>query len=229
VATTPLPVIHFFRAVETVVPRGADIVFEWDVENATRLVLHGPDGVAITLDPRVGRQAVRADASGTYTLQALHMGGSTTLESGLVRTFELPPLDPFGSRILQQLIPQIPELPPADFGSIPTLPARPSVEIGSDFVPAIPLPSVEALVGSATSTDIGRWLSGLASPSFGQMEHLSGLGQEFAAAGGAMHDLVDQAYEHLRVELTDAASAHLAAAMITVRNRIAAKAAAVKP
>lgn len=143
------PEIHAFRTASETVPRGSDIVFVWDVSNASAAFLTGPNGFSTPVDPSWGGYTAKAGVSGTYTLQVSRRGATCTQTSNYVHVFDLPEFQLSDVANVSRFVPQVPALPPVEFESIlHDVPARPSVEIGTSFVPQLRAPSVEPILSA---------------------------------------------------------------------------------
>lgn len=140
---TEPPEITDFRAVSAAVPRGSDLLFTWDVRDATAAYLRGPHGFSMPVDPDWGYCAVPITHSGVFEFVATRRGATTIRPSGFVIAFDLPEFDL--ADVYEHII-DIPKLEPADLGpTLEDLPRRPAVEISSDFLPSVTLPPVATL------------------------------------------------------------------------------------
>ncbi|MEU1972867.1 hypothetical protein ABZ477_14520 [Microbacterium sp. NPDC019599] len=149
---TEPPEIADFRALSTVVPRGSDLLFTWEVRNATATHLRGPNGFSMPVDPEWGYCAVPITHSGIFALEASKRGVTTVQRSSFVTAFDLPEFDL--ADVCERIV-EIPSLEPVELGTVfDGVPRRPSVEIGSDFVPSVTIPPVTTLTTAiATMTE----------------------------------------------------------------------------
>lgn len=143
------PTIISFRAAPTVLPRGHDAVFLWEVAGATGAYLHGPNGFTAPVDPTWGRYTVTVDHSGFYTLEIQRRGYRVTQQSEALQVFDIPEF------VLSEHLPPFPTIPSLEGVQIAavlqSLPERPAVDIGTDFIPAIESPNIESLLGQLSA------------------------------------------------------------------------------
>lgn len=140
---TEPPEIVDFRAVSIAVPRGSDLMFTWEVRNATAAYLRGPNGFSMPVDPTWGYFAVAITNSGAFALEVSRRGVTTIRRSAFITAFDLPEFDlaDVGAQIVD-----LPPLEPVVVGTIfDDVPRRPAVEIGSDFIPSVSIPPVSML------------------------------------------------------------------------------------
>ena len=212
---TQPPVIKDFHAVSTVVPRDQDLLLLWDVENADSAFVHGPDGFSVTVDPAWGQCPVTVRKSGIYTLEVQKKRGSGVSQSTeFIQTFDIPPFDA-NKDLLLQLMPEIPALEPVDITSVlEGLPARPTVDIGTDFIPDIPMPSAEtflsqldALTGSISSVDlVNKAISSYRPPTFDQVSQIGNITSNLDAGSQIVRKALSDAQDLIEVSLQQAIS-----------------------
>ncbi|MDY0910896.1 hypothetical protein [Microbacterium sp. CFBP9034] len=140
---TEPPEIAQFGALSTAVPRGSDLMFTWEVRNATAAYLRGPNGFSMPVDPNWGYLALPVTHSGDFALEASRRGATTVRRSAFITVFDLPEFDvaDVAGRIVE-----IPTLEPISLGTILNdVPHRPTVEIGADFIPSVTIPPIATL------------------------------------------------------------------------------------
>ncbi len=139
-------------AVSTVVPRGSDLLFTWEVRNATAAFLRGPNGFSMPVDPTWGYCAVAITQSGVFALEASRRGTTTVQRSNFITAFDLPEFDL--ADVAEQIV-ELPDVAPVELSTIfDDVPRRPTVEIGTGFIPSVTIPPVATLTTAiATMTD----------------------------------------------------------------------------
>lgn len=237
-AATRSPTINYFRPVTTVVPRGGDVVFLWDVENAKEAFLRGPNGFSTKVDPGRGQYGVEVKTSGTYTLEVLRRGASVSQPSEFIQVFDLPDFDITSSTVLSNLVPTIPAVAPVDINSVlEALPERPAVSIGSSFIPRIPNPSavplirqLNALTGEVSPLEVvNRTIESYTPPALGWITDLGQVTGDLLAGGNALQDSFGIARHDLQESLQNATAATLADAIHRVNDGVTRKQQSVMP
>jgi hypothetical protein len=232
------PVINDFHPVSTVVPRNEDVLFVWDVENATVAFLHGPNGFSTPVDPNWGQYTVSVPKSGVYTLEIMKREASARQPSDFIQVFDMPDFDIASSTTLSKLVPAIPALQPVEIASVlESLPARPAIEIGADFIPKIPAPSADpilrqlaALAGTVSSVDlVNQAIQTYAPP---VLTHAAGIEQitgKLAVGERLVRNVLDSAQADLKATLEEAIAGSLADAVRRVNDAVTNKRNSVMP
>jgi len=141
-------------------------------------------------------------------------GSGVSQSTEFIQTFDIPPFDA-NKDLLLQLMPEIPALEPVDITSVlEGLPARPTVDIGTDFIPDIPMPSAEtflsqldALTGSISSVDlVNKAISSYRPPTFDQVSQIGNITSNLDAGSQIVRKALSDAQDLIEVSLQQAIS-----------------------
>ena len=230
------PVIRAFYPLTTVVPRGNDIVFVWDVDNAFTARLRGPNGFSQEVTPSWGRYTIPATHSGKYSLEVGRKGYIVSQDSELIQVFEVPEFDITNSRLP---MPQIPSLAPVEVNSIlQSLPVRPAVEIGTDFIPALGTPSAEPVlrrIAQATGGEVlslelvNRAVQTFVPPPMSEVVNLETVTSRLTAGTGVVRDALADAQTQVQGILRDAADGIVRRHIPAIEAQVTAKVNAMYP
>ena len=240
VSKVKFPVIHEFRVLDSVVPRGGGTMLVWNVSNATKAFIHGPNGSVVPVDPLQGQHPVQVYDPTVFTLEIC--GGSQTLQqdSDLVRVFDIPEFDIESSKHYRSLSASLntPRLPPVDISPIlESFPRRPAIGIGGDSTPEILLPSIEDFVRRLDKASTGSYEAIVSqvmrSCRFPDLERQAGsisqLIAELPAASEDARQTIEGAQEGLRRSLEQGISGSLDQAIDDISRHVTAKYGAAKP
>ena len=160
VSKIKFPVIHEFRVLDSVVPRGGGTMLVWNVSNATKAFIHGPNGSVVPVDPLQGQHPVQVCDPTVFTLEICRGSHTVQQDSDLVRVFDIPEFDIESSKHYRSLSASLntPRFPPVDISPIlESFPRRPAIGIGGDSTPEILLPSIEDFIRRLDRASTGSY------------------------------------------------------------------------
>lgn len=235
-----VPVIHEFRVLDSVVPRGGGTMLVWNVSNATKAFIHGPNGSVVPVDPLQGQHPVQVHDPTVFTLEICRGSQTVQQDSDLVRVFDVPKFDIESSKHYRSLSASLntPRLPPVDISPIlESFPRRPAVGIGGDSAPEIMLPSIEDFVRRLDRASTGSYEAIVSqvmrSCRFPDLERQAGsisqLIADLPAASEEARQTIEGAQEGLRRSLEQGIAGSLDQAVDDISRHVTAKYSAAKP
>ena len=235
-----VPVIHEFRVLDSVVPRGGGTMLVWNVSNATKAFIHGPNGSVVPVDPLQGQHPVQVHDPTVFTLEICRGSQTVQQDSDLVRVFDVPKFDIESSKHYRSLSASLntPRLPPVDISPIlESFPRRPAVGIGGDSAPEIMLPSIEDFVRRLDRASTGSYevivSQVMRSCRFPDLERQAGsisqLIADLPAASEEARQTIEGAQEGLRRSLEQGIAGSLDQAVDDISRHVTAKYSAAKP
>lgn len=230
------PVIKAFYPLATVVPRGNDIIFEWAVDNAFTAYLHGPNGFSQEVALSWGQWAIPAIHSGRYSLEVQRKGYAVSQDSDFIQVFDMPKFDITDS---QFPMPQIPTLAPVEVNSIlQSLPERPAVEIGADFIPALGALSMEPLLrhlagaaggGESSVHMVNQALQAFIPPTTSQVTNLDAVVSGLTVSAAMVSEDLTAAQAQVQGTLQDAANTETQSHIPMIQAKVTAEVNAMYP
>ena len=235
-----VPVIHEFRVLDSVVPRDGGTMLVWNVSNATKAFIHGPNGSVVPVDPLQGQHPVQVHDPTVFTLEICRGSQTVQQDSDLVRVFDVPKFDIESSKHYRSLSASLntPRLPPVDISPIlESFPRRPAVGIGGDSAPEIMLPSIEDFVRRLDRASTGSYEAIVSqvmrSCRFPDLERQAGsisqLIADLPAASEEARQTIEGAQEGLRRSLEQGIAGSLDQAVDDISRHVTAKYSAAKP
>ena len=235
-----VPVIREFRVLDSVVPRGGGTMLVWNVSNATKAFIHGPNGSVVPVDPLQGQHPVQVHDPTVFTLEICRGSQTVQQDSDLVRVFDVPKFDIESSKHYRSLSASLntPRLPPVDISPIlESFPRRPAVGIGGDSAPEIMLPSIEDFVRRLDRASTGSYEAIVSqvmrSCRFPDLERQAGsisqLIADLPAASEEARQTIEGAQEGLRRSLEQGIAGSLDQAVDDISRHVTAKYSAAKP
>ena len=235
-----VPVIHEFRVLDSVVPRDGGTMLVWNVSNATKAFIHGPNGSVVPVDPLQGQHPVQVHDPTVFTLEICRGSQTVQQDSDLVRVFDVPKFDIESSKHYRSLSASLntPRLPPVDISPIlESFPRRPAVGIGGESAPEIMLPSIEDFVRRLDRASTGSYEAIVSqvmrSCRFPDLERQAGsisqLIANLPAASEEARQTIEGAQEGLRRSLEQGISGSLDQAVDDISRHVTAKYSAAKP
>ena len=235
-----VPVIREFRVLDSVVPRGGGTMLVWNVSNATKAFIHGPNGSVVPVDPLQGQHPVQVHDPTVFTLEICRGSQTVQQDSDLVRVFDVPKFDIESSKHYRSLSASLNtlRLPPVDISPIlESFPRRPAVGIGGESAPEIMLPSIEDFVRRLDRASTGSYEAIVSqvmrSCRFPDLERQAGsISQMIAdlpAASEEARQTIEGAQEGLRRSLEQGISGSLDQAVDDISRHVTAKYSAAKP
>ena len=235
-----VPVIREFRVLDSVVPRGGGTMLVWNVSNATKAFIHGPNGSVVPVDPLQGQHPVQVHDPTVFTLEICRGSQTVQQDSDLVRVFDVPKFDIESSKHYRSLSASLntPRLPPVDISPIlESFPRRPAVGIGGESAPEIMLPSIEDFVRRLDRASTGSYEAIVSqvmrSCRFPDLERQAGsisqLIADLPAASEEARQTIEGAQEGLRRSLEQGISGSLDQAVDDISRHVTAKYSAAKP
>ena len=235
-----VPVIHEFRVLDSVVPRDGGTMLVWNVSNATKAFIHGPNGSVVPVDPLQGQHPVQVHDPTVFTLEICRGSQTVQQDSDLVRVFDVPKFDIESSKHYRSLSASLNtlRLPPVDISPIlESFPRRPAVGIGGESAPEIMLPSIEDFVRRLDRASTGSYEAIVSqvmrSCRFPDLERQAGsisqLIADLPAASEEARQTIEGAQEGLRRSLEQGISGSLDQAVDDISRHVTAKYSAAKP
>ena len=235
-----VPVIREFRVLDSVVPRGGGTMLVWNVSNATKAFIHGPNGSVVPVDPLQGQHPVQVHDPTVFTLEICRGSQTVQQDSDLVRVFDVPKFDIESSKHYRSLSASLNtlRLPPVDiFPILESFPRRPAVGIGGESAPEIMLPSIEDFVRRLDRASTGSYEAIVSqvmrSCRFPDLERQAGsisqLIADLPAASEEARQTIEGAQEGLRRSLEQGISGSLDQAVDDISRHVTAKYSAAKP
>ena len=235
-----VPVIREFRVLDSVVPRGGGTMLVWNVSNATKAFIHGPNGSVVPVDPLQGQHPVQVHDPTVFTLEICRGSQTVQQDSDLVRVFDVPKFDIESSKHYRSLSASLNtlRLPPVDISPIlESFPRRPAVGIGGESAPEIMLPSIEDFVRRLDRASTGSYEAIVSqvmrSCRFPDLERQAGsisqLIADLPAASEEARQTIEGAQEGLRRSLEQGISGSLDQAVDDISRHVTAKYSAAKP
>ena len=234
-----VPVIREFRVLDSVVPRGGGTMLVWNVSNATKAFIHGPNGSVVPVDPLQGQHPVQVHDPTVFTLEICRGSQTVQQDSDLVRVFDVPKFDIESSKHYRSLSASLNtlRLPPVDISPIlESFPRRPAVGIGGESAPEIMLPSIEDFVRRLDRASTGSYEAIVSqvmrSCRFPDLERQAGSISQMIADLPAASEEARQTIEGaqgLRRSLEQGISGSLDQAVDDISRHVTAKYSAAKP
>ncbi len=232
VKSTP-PLIKSFYGVSTVVPRGSDVTFLWEAENASTARIYGPNGYAQDVDPAWGQYSLPSIHSGKYLLEVRRKGYVVTQESDFIQVFEVPQFDVTSNHLL---VPNIPSIQAVELGAtLESLPIRPGIDIGTSFVPDLGVPNGDLFQELSRGLDFSRVnlatgaTENFELPAIDRFNHGQEVANRLTETASVALQALDEAQKQILVSLQVAAEQSMQRHLEAIEVGVAAKASSLAP